>query len=54
MITFRKSDATVNLPWFDFGYDADIYFEFKTTTENGIIVHANGPEDEILIELHRK
>lgn len=51
MITFRKSDATLNLPSFDFGYDGDIYFEFKTTKEAGILVNSKGPEDEILIEL---
>ncbi len=54
MITFRRNDATVNLPNFDFGYDGDIYFEFKTATENGIIVHSKGPEDEIQVELVRK
>ena len=51
VITFRKSDATLNLPTFDFGYDGDIYFEFKTTKETGVLVNSKGPEDEILIEL---
>ena len=51
VITFRKNDATVNLPTFDFGYDGDIYFEFKTTVENAILVNSKGPEDEIRIEL---
>ncbi|XP_065217760.1 neurexin-4 isoform X3 [Planococcus citri] len=51
VITFRKSDATLNLPTFDFGYDGDIYFEFRTTKESGVLVNSKGPEDEILIEL---
>ena len=51
MITFRKNDATVYLPTFDFGYDGDIYFEFRTTIENAILVNSKGPEDEIRIEL---
>lgn len=52
VVTFRKTDSSLRLPPFDFGYDGDIYFEFKTTIENGILVNAKGPEsDEIRIEL---
>ena len=51
VITFRKKDATLNLPTFDFGYDGDIYLEFETTIDNGILVYSERPEDEIRIEL---
>lgn len=55
VVTFRKTDSSLRLPPFDFGYDGDIYFEFKTTIENGILVNAKGPEsDEIRIELRGK
>ncbi|XKL68715.1 hypothetical protein PGB90_006484 [Kerria lacca] len=51
VITFRKQDATIYVPITDYGFDVDIYFEFKTTIANGILVNAKGPEDEIFIEL---
>lgn len=46
-ITFKVSDATVNLPTFDFGHSGDIYFEFKTTIENAVLLHSKGPSDYI-------
>lgn len=40
MVTFRVTDATIELPHFDMGHSGDIYFEFKTTTENAVLFHA--------------
>lgn len=47
VITFRVSDATINLPTFDMGHSGDIYFEFKTTIENAVLFHSKGPTDYI-------
>ncbi|KAI5723877.1 hypothetical protein M8J76_012129 [Diaphorina citri] len=51
VVTFRISDASINLPPFDMGHSGDIYFEFKTTTENAVIVHAKGPSDFIKVSI---
>lgn len=40
VITFRVTDATINLPPFDMGHSGDIYFEFRTTIENAVLFHA--------------
>ncbi|KAF4517229.1 hypothetical protein B566_EDAN005283 [Ephemera danica] len=40
VVTFRISDATINLPTFDMGHIGDIYFEFKTTVDNAVIMHS--------------
>lgn len=40
VITFRVTDATINLPVFDMGHSGDIYFEFRTTIENAVLFHA--------------
>ncbi|CAK1542832.1 unnamed protein product [Leptosia nina] len=50
-ITFRISDAVVMLPAFDFGHSGDIYFEFKTTKENAVLLHAKGPQDYIKLSI---
>ncbi|XP_058456161.1 neurexin-4 isoform X2 [Malaya genurostris] len=47
VVTFRIKDATINLPPFDMGHSGDIYFEFKTTTEDAVILNAKGPTDFI-------
>lgn len=47
VVTFRIKDATINLPPFDMGHSGDIYFEFKTTIEDAVILHAKGPTDFI-------
>lgn len=44
VITFRIADANINLPTFDMGHSGDIYFEFRTTVENAVIFHADGPK----------
>ena len=40
VVTFRVSDATIELPQFDMGHSGDVYFEFKTTIENAVLFHA--------------
>lgn len=50
-ITFFYEDATIDLPPFDMGHSGDIYFQFKTTAENGVLVHSRGPTDYIKIML---
>lgn len=40
VVTFRITDATIDLPPFDMGHSGDIYLEFKTTIENAVIFHA--------------
>ncbi|CAH0552688.1 unnamed protein product [Brassicogethes aeneus] len=51
VVTFRISDATINLPTFDFGHSGDIYFEFRTAVENAVIFHAVGPQDYIKLSI---
>ncbi|CAG9853678.1 unnamed protein product [Phyllotreta striolata] len=51
VITFRVSDATINLPTFDMGHSGDIYFEFRTATENAVLFHSTGPTDYIKLTL---
>lgn len=51
VVTFRIADATINLPTFDMGHSGDIYFEFKTTVENAVLVHSKGPTDFIKISI---
>lgn len=51
VVTFRISDATINLPTFDMGHSGDIYFEFKTTNENAVLFHAKGPTDYIKLTI---
>ncbi|XP_018016939.1 neurexin-4 isoform X2 [Hyalella azteca] len=51
VVTFRKADASINLPRYDMGHAGDIYFEFKTTTRDGCLIHARGPEDFIKVSI---
>nr|XP_040229697.2 neurexin-4 isoform X1 [Anopheles coluzzii] len=50
-VTFRIADATIDLPPFDMGHSGDIYFEFKTTIENAVLLHARGPTDFIRLDI---
>ncbi|XP_015181762.1 PREDICTED: neurexin-4 isoform X4 [Polistes dominula] len=52
VVTFRIVDATINLPTFDIGHSGDIYFEFKTTIENAVIIHSKGPTDYIKVSIN--
>lgn len=52
VITFRYHDATIDLPMtHNFGQASDIYLQFKTTAEFGVIFHATGPEDFIKLSI---
>ncbi|KAJ3619660.1 hypothetical protein MTP99_005324 [Tenebrio molitor] len=51
VITFRVTDATINLPTFDMGHSGDIYFEFRTATENAVLFHSKGPSDFIKLSI---
>ncbi|XP_076259208.1 neurexin-4 isoform X1 [Rhynchophorus ferrugineus] len=51
VVTFRISDATINLPNYDMGHNGDIYFEFRTATENAVLLHAKGPTDYIKLTI---
>lgn len=50
-VTFYYEDATIDLPTFDMGHSGDIYLQFKTTAENGVLVHSIGPTDYIKVML---
>ncbi|XP_060526188.1 neurexin-4 isoform X1 [Cylas formicarius] len=51
VVTFRISDATIDLPNFDMGHSGDIYFEFRTASENAVLFHAKGPTDYIKLTI---
>lgn len=51
VVTFRVSDATINLPTFDMGHSGDIYFEFKTTMPDAVIINSKGPTDYIKVSI---
>ncbi|KAL0832456.1 hypothetical protein ABMA28_000688 [Loxostege sticticalis] len=50
-VTFRISDAIISLPTFDLGHSGDIYFEFRTTKENAVLLHSKGPQDYIKLSI---
>ncbi|CAH0729114.1 unnamed protein product, partial [Brenthis ino] len=50
-VTFRVADAVISLPTFDLGHSGDIYFEFKTTKENAVLLHSRGPQDYIKLSI---
>ena len=50
-MTFRITDASIDLPTFDMGHSGDIFFEFRTTIENAVIFHSKGPTDFIKLSL---
>ncbi|KAL1514303.1 hypothetical protein ABEB36_003581 [Hypothenemus hampei] len=51
VVTFKISDATIDIPHFDMGHNGDIYFEFRTATENAVLFHAKGPTDYIKLTI---
>ena len=50
-VTFRAADSTIDLASFDMGYSGDIYLQFKTTAETGVILHSRGAEDFIKLSI---
>lgn len=53
VVTFRVTDATINLPTFDMGHSGDVYFEFKTTIENAVLFHATVRTNTISLKCDR-
>ncbi|EEB13815.1 Contactin-associated protein 1 precursor, putative [Pediculus humanus corporis] len=51
VVTFRVADASINLPTFDIGHSGDIYFEFKTTAKDAVLLHSTGPTDYIKLSI---
>ncbi|KAF7493590.1 Neurexin-4 [Sarcoptes scabiei] len=52
VVTFRYSDATIDIPLTNnFEQATDIYLQFKSTTEFGVLFHATGPEDFIKLAI---
>lgn len=54
VITFRKRDAIIELPTFDAKSSGDIWFQFKTTQRDGIILHNTGMQDYIQVRIYSK
>jgi len=50
-ITFRLPDASLVLLRPDLGHSWDIYFEFKTTTRNAVILHSKGDTDYLKVAI---
>nr|CAG4638226.1 EOG090X00DN [Cyclestheria hislopi] len=51
VVTFRVADATIDFPTFDMGHSGDLQFEFKTTTQNAVLIHSKGPTDYIKVAI---
>lgn len=54
VVTFRKADATIRLATFETEPSCDIWFQFKTTAIDGVIMHNTGERDYIKVELASK
>jgi contactin associated protein-like 2 len=51
-ITFRLPDAALQFPLLtELSHSWDIYFEFKTTTRNAVMLHVKGPTDYVKVEI---
>lgn len=50
-VTFRYEDATIDLATFDMGSSADMYLQFKTTADSGVLLHSKGPDDFIKLSI---
>ncbi|KAK3105727.1 hypothetical protein FSP39_004342 [Pinctada imbricata] len=51
VITFRKADATIQLATFEAEPSGDIWFQFKTTATDGVMVHQTGDPDFVKVAL---
>lgn len=51
VVTFRFTDATIEVPHLNLRHSWDVYFHFKTTAENGVIMHSKGPTDYVKLML---
>ncbi|ESO94302.1 hypothetical protein LOTGIDRAFT_118711, partial [Lottia gigantea] len=51
VVTFRKADATIEFATFEAENAGDIWFQFRTTTTDGVMIHNTGPVDFIEVRL---
>ena len=51
VVTFRKTDATIEFPTFEGATSGDIRFQFKTTQESGIFLQNTGTYHFIEVKL---
>lgn len=51
VVTFRFTDSTIEVPHLNLRHSWDVYFHFKTTAENGVIMHSKGPTDYVKLVL---
>ncbi|XP_052093811.1 neurexin-4-like isoform X2 [Mytilus californianus] len=51
IVTFRKADATIKIDTWEADPAGDIWFQFKTTTTDGTILHNIGDPDYIKVAL---
>ena len=51
VITFRKADATIELPTFNAATSGDVRLQFKTTAMNGVLFQNKGRFDFIELRL---
>ena len=51
IVTFRKEDATIELPTYQGNTSGDIRFQMKTTAMDGIILQNTGPYDFIEVRI---
>ncbi|KAK3612149.1 hypothetical protein CHS0354_016528 [Potamilus streckersoni] len=51
VVTFRKADATLEFATFEGDRAGDIWFQFKTTAENGVLIHNTGDTENDFIQV---
>lgn len=51
VITFRKADAVLEFPTFDGDKAGDIWFQFKTTAMDGVMIHNTGETENDFIQI---
>lgn len=51
VITFRKHDATLEFPTFEGDRAGDIWFQFKTTAMDGVMIHDTGRTENDFIQI---
>lgn len=51
VITFRKHDATLEFPTFEGDKAGDIWFQFKTTAMDGVMIHDTGDTENDFIQI---
>ena len=51
IVTFRKADATIKIDTFEADPAGDIWFQFKTTATDGVLLHNIGDPDYIKVAL---